>query len=506
MPSTLIEIPVIKDGRGSIGVIEASKLTQFDFRRVYYLYDGIDNKDRGEHAHKQLHQLIVCMHGSVSIDLEDAEGESSYKLDAADKGLLVEPGSWRRLYDFSKDSVVAIFASHEYDEEDYIRDYSAFKNWLFQKKNISTVPFIPMDRYNDTLAFEIGRTVNECIHKGLFIGGHSVSKFESEFAEHCDAKYAVSCGNGLDALTLILKAMGIGEGDEVIVPANSFIASALAVDMAGAKPVLIDCSPQNYGLDISSIEAAITPATKAIMPVHLYGIPVDMDSVMNIAKKHNLFVIEDAAQAHGAMWKGKRVGGLGHAAGFSFYPTKNLGAFGDGGAVVTNDSTLADKVRMLTNYGSKVKYHHESKGQNTRLDTIQASILSIKLPYLDDWNQKRRDLAQIYYKGLSGLSQIALPKLSEGQISVWHVFPLRVLNNKRDALMEYLNKKGIGTNIHYPVPINRQKAYLDDGMNVSMPESEKISLQELSLPLDPFHTNAEIEYVVSAIKSFYQVK
>lgn len=504
MPPSLIHIPSIKDVRGSMGVIEASSLTKFDFQRVYYLYGNIDNKDRGEHAHKQLRQFIVCVNGLVSIDIEDEQGMYSYKLDTADKGILIEPGCWRKLYNFSENAVVMVFSSHEYDEEDYIRDYVSFKNWISEKKQISSVPYIPMDRYNHALGFKIGRTIKDCMDQGRFIGGPIVTQFEEAFAEYCGAKYTVSCGNGLDALTMILRAMDIGVGDEVIVQANSFIASALAVDMVGARPVFVDCSPNDYGLDIAGIEGVITPSTKAIMPVHLYGIPADMDSIMTIAAEHNLFVIEDAAQAHGATWRGKRVGGIGHAAGFSFYPTKNLGALGDGGAVVTNDPDLAEKVRLLTNYGSKTKYHHEIKGQNSRLDSIQASILSMKLPYLDAWNQKRRDIAKIYYNGLAGLSQIALPKLREEQVSVWHVFPLRVLDNKRDDLILYLSEKGIGTNIHYPIPINRQKAYLGGKVNVSMPESEQISLEEISLPLDPFHTNAEIEYVVSTIQDFYK--
>lgn len=505
MHPVLIDIPQYSDERGSLGVVEACRIAGFHFKRLYYLYGCKEKPERGQHAHKNLQQLMICLNGSCDIVLDDGEQTYDFNLNSPRQGLLIQPGFWRRLTNFAPDTVVGVLASHEYDESDYIRDYDAFKKWAEEKKKITSVPYIPMDRYHKAIGFEIEQEILKAIENFQFIGGGMVTRFEQEFATYCNASHAISCGNGLDALTMILKALDIGAGDEVIVPANSFVASALAVDMVGAKPVLVDCSPDDYGIDISKIENAITPATKAIMPVHLYGIPSDMGPIMDMAKKHGLFVVEDAAQAHGALYNGKKIGGIGHAAGFSFYPTKNLGAYGDAGAVVTNDTALADKVKMLTNYGSKVKYHHEVKGQNTRLDTIQAAILSAKIKHLDTWNAQRQNLANIYYKGLESLDRfVSLPKISSNKQSVWHVFPLRVMGGQRDALMKHLNNNRIGTNIHYPVPINRQPAYIKEGLNVSMPESEKIAIEELSLPLDPFHSEGEIQYVVSTILDFYK--
>lgn len=504
MKPVLIDIPTFTDERGSLGVVETSKHTKFDFKRIYYLYDCKEFKDRGKHAHKNLHQLLICLNGSCDIELDNGTEVFNFHLDTRDKGVLIHPGYWRSITNFSAGTVVAVLASENYDEADYIRDYNEFKEWARNRATIESVPYIPMSRYQDAIGFDIRLAIQDCLEKNQFIGGDAVKTFEDQFAAYCQTSHAIGCGNGLDALTMILRAMEIGQGDEVIVPANSFVASALAVDMVGAKLVLVDCSPDDYSIDVSKIEQAITPATKAIMPVHLYGIPADMPAIMAIAEKHNLYVIEDAAQAHGALCKGQKVGSIGHAAGFSFYPTKNLGALGDAGAVVTNDPAIAEKVRMITNYGSRTKYHHEIKGQNTRLDTIQAVILSLKLPYLDTWNERRRHLASLYYNGLSSIAGIKLPRLNPDHVYVWHVMPLRVLNGKRDSLMKYLNDFGIGTNIHYPVSINCQKAYLDAGLKVSMPESESASLEELSLPLDPFHTEEEIAYVIAKIQDFYR--
>lgn len=504
MKPALIDIPTFSDERGSLGVIESSQHGKFEFKRLYYLYGCQEHQDRGKHAHKKLHQLLICLNGSCDLELDDGTQKFNFHLHTRDKGVLVHPGYWRSLTNFELGTVVVVLASANYDEDDYIRDYSEFKKWADNRASISSVPYIPIERYQNAIGYDIQTVIQKCIAKNQFIGGETVKIFEQDFASYCGAAHAIGCGNGLDALSMILRAMNIGQGDEVIVPANSFVASALAVDMAGAKPVLVDCSPEDYNIDTSKIEAAITPQTKAIMPVHLYGIPADMPAIMEIAQKYGLYVIEDAAQAHGALSHNKKVGGIGHAAGFSFYPTKNLGALGDAGAIVTNDPDLAEKVRMLSNYGAKEKYYHNIKGQNTRLDTLQAAILSVKLPYLDQWNNRRRDLAKIYYDGLESIKSIRLPQISPHSTVVWHVMPLRVLNGKRDKLAKHLNDAGIGTNIHYPVPINRQQAYLKDGMDVSMPESEKLSLEELSLPLDPYHTEAEINYVISKILEFYK--
>ncbi|MBP8179039.1 MAG: DegT/DnrJ/EryC1/StrS family aminotransferase, partial [Spirochaetes bacterium] len=299
-------------------------------------------------------------------------------------------------------------------------------------------------------------------------------------------------------LHLILRAMDIGEGDEVIVPSNTFIATWLAVSYAGATPVPVEPDEKTYNIDPNRIELAITKKTKAIMPVHLYGQPADMDPILEIATKYHLKVIEDAAQAHGARYKGKRTGSLGDAAGFSFYPGKNLGAFGDGGAVTTNDSTIAEKVRRLSNYGSHVKYAHDAKGFNSRLDELQAAFLRVKLRKLDEWNKRRRDIAQQYLQGLSDVADLTLPYIPEWAEPVWHLFVVRTA--RRDQLQKHLEERGIQTLIHYPVPPHRQLAF-DEFSAFCLPMTEQNSKEVLSLPMSPFMTEEEIRKVIEGIKT-----
>lgn len=499
----LIDIPSFVDERGALGVVEASQISGFDFRRVYYLYGSDNAKVRGKHAHKKLRQVMICLKGSVRVKISDGINEQDFVLNSPQKGLLIQAGCWRELDDFSGDAVIAVLASDEYQDEDYIRDLNDFQEWAKPQAQ-QKVPYLALDRMHNELELPISRAISNTIKAGQLIGGGIVTQFEKEFAEYCEAKHCISCGNGLDALAMILEALGVGQGDEVLVPSNSFIASALAVDMVGAKAVLVDCDPLTHSIELKNLDQYITPQTKAVMPVHLYGTPVDMEAISAFAKKHKLFVVEDAAQAHGARINGKRIGGLSDASGFSFYPTKNLGALGDGGGIITNNADLAEKIRMLGNYGSKIKYHHDTKGRNSRLDTIQAAVLSEKLKHLDTWNEKRRAYASLYQKELQSAEQIILPKVSENAEAVWHVFPIRVLNGQRDAMQKYLNDNGIGTNVHYPVPIHQQKAYADTYKDVSLPASEMVSTELLSLPLDPYHTEEEIAQVISVIKNFYK--
>ena len=336
------------------------------------------------------------------------------------------------------------------------------------------------------------------MESGWYILGQEVEAFEQEFAEYCGAKNCIGVGNGLDALHLILRAMEIGPGDEVIVPANTYIATWLAVTYAGAVPVPVEPDEQTYNIDPALIEAAITPRTRAILPVHLYGQPVDMDPILEIAKRHKLKVIEDAAQAHGARYKGKRTGGLGDAAGFSFYPGKNLGAFGDGGAVTTNDDLLADRILSLRNYGCHVKYYNEVKGFNSRLDELQAAFLRVKLRKLDEWNARRKIVADLYNKGLAEVPDITLPYVSEWAEPVWHLFVIRT--SERDQLQKHLADHGIQTMIHYPVPPHKQEAYCEMVLT-ALPISEKIHREVLSIPMSPVMTDNEVERVVKALNT-----
>jgi dTDP-4-amino-4,6-dideoxygalactose transaminase len=362
-----------------------------------------------------------------------------------------------------------------------------------------TIPFLDLKQAYLELKDELDAAYHRVMNSGRFILGEEVKAFEREFADYCGVNYCIGVGNGLDALHLILRAMDIGPDDEVIVPSNTFIATWLAVSYAGATPVPVEPDEKTYNIDPKLIEAAITEKTKAIMPVHLYGQPADMDPILRIAEKYQLKVIEDAAQAHGARYKGKRTGGLGDAAGFSFYPGKNLGAFGDGGAVTTNDSNLAEKVRRLSNYGSQVKYHHEVKGFNSRLDEVQAALLRVKLRRLDDWNEKRREVASQYGK-LVSIADVGLPIVLPDTLPVWHLYVIR--HHKRDVLQKYLQQKGIDTLIHYPIPVHQQSAYLKVFSPKAMELTQTIASSILSLPMYPGLKSDEIVAIADALNTF----
>ena len=363
------------------------------------------------------------------------------------------------------------------------------------------IPFLDLKAPHDELRSELRDAFERVLDSGCYILGNEVKQLELEFADYCEAKHCVGTGNGLDALHLILRAYGIGAGDEVIVPSNTYIATWLAVSYAGATPVPVEPDERTYNINSTLIEAAITPRTKAIISVHLYGQPADMDAINAIAKKHNLKVIEDAAQAHGARYKGRRVGSLGDAAGFSFYPGKNLGAIGDGGAVTTNDPELAEKVRVLCNYGSRVKYHNEVKGFNSRLDELQAGFLREKLKKLDEWNDRRKAIASDYLITLNG-SNVVLPHVPEWADPVWHLFVIR--NTQRDQLQKKLNESGISTMIHYPIPPHLQGAYAEIGLKEgALPIAETIHREVLSLLIGPHMTNEQGGQVADALKGVF---
>ncbi len=363
--------------------------------------------------------------------------------------------------------------------------------------NVPFVSFKPLERELET---QLREAFERVFQRSWYIGGKEDEAFEEVFAAYCHSKYCIGVGNGLDALMLVLKAWGIGEGDEVIVPSNTYIATALAVTYVGAKPVFVEPDIRTYNLDPSRIEAAITERTKAIMPVHLYGQACRMDPILEIAKKHGLKVLEDCAQAHGATYKGRVIGSFGDAAGFSFYPGKNLGALGDAGAVVTEDKALADMVRALGNYGSDYKYHHIYKGNNSRLDELQAAFLAAKLPSMDKVNEDRRATAQKYLEGIRN-PKVILPWVEPDCVPVWHVFAIRCEN--RDALADFLTEKGVGVNKHYPIPMHLQGCYADLGIpEGALPIAEEISRTELSIPMYYGMTDEEIQYVIDAVNSF----
>ncbi|MBE0683427.1 MAG: DegT/DnrJ/EryC1/StrS family aminotransferase [Anaerolineales bacterium] len=364
------------------------------------------------------------------------------------------------------------------------------------------VPFLDLNAPYKELKQELDSAYQRVMESGWFIMGAEVESFEHEFAAYCGVKHCIGLGNGLEALHLILRAYGIGAGDEVIVPANTYIATWLAVSYSGAVPIPVEPDPRTYNLNPSLVEAAITPKTKAIMPVHLYGQPADMDPILQIAEKYNLKVIEDAAQAHGSLYKGRLSGSLGHSASFSFYPGKNLGALGDAGAIVTNDDELAENVRMLRNYGSKVKYFHDVKGFNSRLDEMQAAFLRAKLPHLDEWNERRKRIAAYYLDHLADLPGLTLPYAPAEITPVWHIFVVQTPH--RDALQQFLKSKGVGTLIHYPVPPHLSKAYAELGFpKGAFPITETIASSALSLPMGPHLSIEEAEYVGNMIREYF---
>ena len=359
------------------------------------------------------------------------------------------------------------------------------------------VSFLPMEK---ELKAELLGAFDRVLTRSWYIEGIEDETFEKSFAEFCGSGYCVGVGNGLDALILILKALGIGVGDEVIVPSNTYIATALAVTYVGASPVFVEPRIETFNINPILIEEKISNKTKAIIPVHLYGQACDMDPIMDVARKHGLKIVEDCAQAHGATYKGQKVGTFGDAAGFSFYPGKNLGALGDAGAVVTNDKEIADRVRALGNYGSDYKYHHIYKGNNSRLDELQAAFLSAKLPLLEKMNIERRRIADRYLTEIKN-PKVVLPAVGEDYVPVWHIFGIRCGN--RDALENYLNKAGIGTNKHYPIPMHLQECYKELGFKKGdFPIAEEISKTELSIPMYYGMTDEEISYVVEIINSF----
>jgi len=349
---------------------------------------------------------------------------------------------------------------------------------------------------------EIDEAISQVLESGRYVLGENVKSFEKEFADYCGAKFAIGVGNGLEALQLAMLAYGVGNGDEVITVANTAVATVLAISLTGAKPVFVDIISQTYGMDVSQIEKRLNKKTKAILPVHLFGHPVNMDPLLEIAAENNLVVIEDASQAHGAEYHGRRVGALGHAGCFSFYPTKNLGAYGDGGIIITSEEEIAERLFSLRNYGQKTRYIHQSKGLNSRLDEIQAAILRVKLKHLDEWNQKRRENARLYNELLQG-ADVTTPIEKDYAKHAYHLYVIG--SQRRDELQLFLEARGITTLIHFPIPVHLQKAYEDLGVHRgTLPITEKTANEILSLPIFPELRRNQIEKIVASIKSFFE--
>jgi dTDP-4-amino-4,6-dideoxygalactose transaminase len=363
------------------------------------------------------------------------------------------------------------------------------------------IPFLNLLDANAELESDLLMAYNRVMRRGQFILGDEVNAFEEEFAAYLGVRFCVGVANGLDALHLLLRAYGIGQGDEVIVPSNTFIATWFAVSAVGATPIPVEPSEKTFNIDPKLIESAITSRTRAIIPVHLYGQTADMRPIGEIANKWGLKIIEDAAQAHGARYRGTYAGKLGDAAAFSFYPGKNLGAFGDAGAIVTNDKAVADKVRSLSNYGSSTKYHHDCQGLNSRLDELQASFLRVKLKKLDEWNQIRASVADVYGRGLRRAANLILPEIPDWADPVWHLYVVR--HPRRDLLQQYLKRLDISTLIHYPIPPHRSGAYYGaSGSAISLPIAERLAAEVISLPMGPKVKPSEVSRVIESIVEF----
>ncbi len=363
----------------------------------------------------------------------------------------------------------------------------------------SKVPFLDLKESYLEIKDEIDVAVGRVLDSGWYVLGAEVEAFESEWAAYCGASHAVGVANGLDALTLALRSLNVGPGDEVIVPSNTYIATWLAVSAVGATPVPVEPDPSTYNIDLERLEVAITPRTRALLPVHLYGQPVDINPILDIARRHKLRVVEDAAQAHGAFYKGRRIGAHGDIVCWSFYPGKNLGALGDAGAITTNDAELAARVSMLRNYGSRQKYINEEAGVNSRLDPLQAAILRVKLQFLDEWTTRRRAIANLYEQGLSG-SGLTLPQVPDWADPVWHLYVVRSVN--RDRLQAHLTAEGIGTLIHYPIPPHMQVAYAGLGFDPDdLPLARDLAAQVISLPMGPHLNTEQVAGVIEVIAS-----
>lgn len=361
------------------------------------------------------------------------------------------------------------------------------------------IPFLDLKAIQILQRQELLAAMERVLESGWFVLGQEVANFEADYASYCAAEHCVGVANGLDALALALRAMGVGEGDEVIVPSNTYIATWLAVSQTGARPLPVEPDLATYNIDPARIEAAITPRTRAILPVHLYGQPADMDPIIALAKKHDLKILEDGAQAHGALYRGKRIGAHGDAVAWSFYPGKNLGALGDGGAITCNDPQLARDIAILRNYGSEVKYQNMVKGWNSRLDELQAALLQVKLEKLDEGNARRGDIAQRYLREMQGLP-LVLPYVPEWASPVWHLFVVR--HDDRDGFATRLKEQGVATLIHYPIAPHMQPAYSDLGIQIgSLPISEQIHREVLSLPIGPTMTDDQVDKVIASVRA-----
>ena len=493
----LVSITHSGDDRGNLCVIEGERDADFPIRRVYYIYGTRAGVARGFHAHKALRQLAVCVAGRCTMVLDDGRERRNVVLDRPTLGTT----DWA--HDLARDArLLRRCGTHGAGGSALYRGGlpTRLRHVPYPGARVVTadVPFLALAPIYEELRGEIDAAALRVLHSGWFVGGPENERFESAFAAYVGASHTIGVGNGLDALHLTLRAMDVGPGDEVIVASNSFIATMLAVSMTGATPVMVEPDPTTYNLDPARIEEVITPRTKVLLPTHLYGQPANLNPLIAIARHHKLRLVEDAAQAHGARYRGTRVGAHGDAVCWSFYPSKNLGAAGDGGGVTTNDTALATRIRTLGNYGSAERYVNIEKGVNSRLDPIHAAVMSVKLPHLDAWNARRTRIATRYLKELRGCN-LVLPHIPDWADPVWHLFTVHT--PRRDELRAALAADGIGTQIHYPIPPHRQQAYAELGLSKgTFPIAERLAAETLSLPIGPHLADADVGRVIDAVQ------
>jgi dTDP-4-amino-4,6-dideoxygalactose transaminase/dTDP-4-dehydrorhamnose 3,5-epimerase-like enzyme len=500
---TAVSLTEHTDARGTLVAFERGTNAPFTVRRAYCLRNLPSTAIRGLHAHRQLRQLAVCLAGHCTLVLDDGKTRSEHRLTVPSEGLLIESMVWREMRDFSADCVLLVLADREYDESDYIRDYDTFRSAIEgAAASPAKVTFNLRDAIEDDLA-EIESAVRDVVEGGWFIHGPQHDEFEREFATLCATRHCCGVASGLDALSLILRgyiATGrMARGDRVIVPANTFIATILAIRSAGLVADLVEPDPASCNLGAAAAEQAIGPRTRAILPVHLYGRISPMPAISALAQSRGLLVIEDAAQAHGAEIQGRPAGSWGDASAFSFYPTKNLGAMGDGGAVVTNDDVLANQIRLLRNYGSARKYVHVAEGMNSRLDEMQAAVLRVRLRSLKRENTARQRLAAFYLKEIRN-ADVRLPAVPANATEhVWHQFVVQVGN--RDDFRAFMETRGVETLVHYPIPPHRQECF-PDLAGLSLPITEELHKVVVSLPMSPAISDEQARQVTAAVNAW----
>jgi dTDP-4-amino-4,6-dideoxygalactose transaminase len=495
-----------KDGR--LLALEAGREVPFPIARVYCVFAGDSPQVHGRHAHRRGEQVLVCLSGWCKVTLDDGHRRREFLLDRPDRGLRVGPLLWEE-FRFASRAVLLALCDTPYDPADQIHSYEDYLALVsgqavpaeprMSDTTPPPIPFLDLKRVNDRYASQVTDAIINVRERGLHIGGPEVERFETEFAAYCGTRHCVAVGNGYDALRLMLRASGLQPGDEVLVPANTFVASILAIMDAGLQPVLVEPDPDTFLMDPSHAARCITSRTRAVLAVDLYGRCDGLKPLRELAAQHGLLLFEDAAQAHGASYEGAKAGSWGKAAAFSFYPTKNLGALGDAGAVTTDDDRLASDLRALRNYGAEHKNVHRLPGVNSRLDELQAAVLRVKLPYLDQDNARRRAIAHVYLEQVRN-PQLCLPAApSDPSAHVWHLFVVRC--PRREALRHHLAARGIGTAVHYPTPPHHQPA-LAPLAHLSLPVTEQLHREVLSLPLHPALTEEQVTRVVEALNSF----